>query len=145
MLTCYPTVMPTRWKLKEVLDGHGITPYQLSLKVEAKLSRNAIYSLVREQPNRLQLSTLDTLIPALCELTGSRIRINDLLEYEGAEEGPQPSPTDDAELRRMIDTAGTLVMSPGKGKPKGSSVRIAQGASVGAAVVEQRNKSERHG
>ena len=83
--------MPTMWRLKDYLQQHNVTPYALAIKTEGKLSRNTIYSLVREQPQRLQLKTLDVLIPALTELTGEPVDVTDLLAYEPPSQAEQGS------------------------------------------------------
>ncbi len=74
--------MPTRWKLKEFLDKHQITVYELAKHTSGRLSRNALYKLANEAPAQLRISTIDTLIPALERMTGQRVELNDLLEYE---------------------------------------------------------------
>ena len=75
--------MPTRWKLKSFLDANDITVYKLSMKTEGALSRNTLYSLTGDKPpTRLEIKTLDVLIPALRALTGKDIEVSDLLEFE---------------------------------------------------------------
>lgn len=75
------SLMPTRWKLKEFLDNHGITVYALAQKTEGKLSRNALYHLA-SHPKGIQFETLDVLVPVLSEMTGSKVSVADLLDYE---------------------------------------------------------------
>jgi len=70
-----------RWKLKDYLDRHDLTPHQLAL--EAKLSVNTVYPMARGQAERISLKTIDRVIAALRELTGEDVDIGDLLEYEG--------------------------------------------------------------
>jgi hypothetical protein len=136
--------MPTTWKLKDYLKQHGVTPYALSIKTEGKLSRNTIYSLVRERPQRLQLKTLDVLIPALTELTGEPVSVTDLLAYEPAPHEQRDSSVvrseRERELAALLEAAGPLKLAVGRGKPRGSAVRIARGASVAEAVVEERDE-----
>jgi DNA-binding Xre family transcriptional regulator len=76
------SLMPTRWKLKAFLDEHGITVYKLAQHTGDKLSRNALYNLAKDEPPaRIELKTLDVLIPVLSELTGKVVRVEDLLGY----------------------------------------------------------------
>lgn len=138
--------MPTAWRLKDYLRQHNVTPYALSLKTGGRLSRNTIYSLVREQPQRLQLKTLDVLIPALMELTGEPVSVTDLLAYNLAppeERGSSLVPSERVrELAELLEAAGPLKVVEGRGKPRGSAVRIARGTSVAEAVVEERDERE---
>jgi DNA-binding Xre family transcriptional regulator len=74
--------MPTRWKLKEFLDTHKITVYRLSQATGSGIARNSLYNLVQDEPpKRLEIKTLDVLIPALRQLTGRDVQVDDLLEY----------------------------------------------------------------
>lgn len=75
------SLMPTRWKLKEFLDDHSITVYALAQKTEGKLSRNALYHLA-SRPKGIQFETLDVLVPILSEMTGKKLTVADLLEYD---------------------------------------------------------------
>jgi len=69
-----------KWKLRNYLDRHGLTPHQLAL--ESKLSVNTVYPMARGQASRISLETMDKTIGALRSLTGERVDIADLLEYE---------------------------------------------------------------
>lgn len=70
-----------RWRLKELLRAHGITPYRLAQA--SGLSRNTAYRLADgEPPARVELETLRALITALRELTDQAITPADLLSYE---------------------------------------------------------------
>lgn len=75
--------MPTRWRLKEFLQDHEITPYALSQQTAGKLSMKSVYNLVADTPpTNVRVTTFDALIPALEQLTGRRVEISDLLGYE---------------------------------------------------------------
>ena len=78
------SLMPTRMKLAEFLKQHNITVYALAKETEGKLSRTALYHLANE-PKGVQFETLDVLVNALSKMTGRKVSISDLLEYE--EEG----------------------------------------------------------
>ena len=75
--------MPTRWKLKEFLQEHDISPYALSQQTTGKLSMKSVYNLVADTPpTNIRTTTFDALIPALEQLTGKHVDITDLLAYE---------------------------------------------------------------
>jgi DNA-binding Xre family transcriptional regulator len=74
--------MPTKWKLKEFLEHHDITVYRLAKETGDQLTRNTLYNLTTKEPKRIELNTIDVLIPALEQLTGKRVELSDLLEYE---------------------------------------------------------------
>lgn len=68
-----------KWKLKQYLEEHGLTPHALSR--ESNLSTATIYPMARGQAERISLQTMDRVIDALRSLTGERVDIADLLEY----------------------------------------------------------------
>ena len=97
------------WKLPDVLKAHGITPYQLELKLRASLaleterleqkakkerqvevqrpvgySPNTIYTWCKlgAVPERLQTSTLERILRALEQLTGQDVALSDVLAWE---------------------------------------------------------------
>jgi DNA-binding Xre family transcriptional regulator len=72
-----------RWTLKDYLARHDLTAYQLAKATG--LSVNTIYPLARGEAKGIQLETLQTLLDALDELTGERVRITDVLEREASE------------------------------------------------------------
>lgn len=74
------TTMPITWKLKPFLDSNSITPYRLSK--ESGLAMSTIYSLSNDQPERLDMNTLDTIMSTLERLTSKRISFDDLLERD---------------------------------------------------------------
>lgn len=81
--------MAIRLKLKEALDGSGITVYRLG---EASgVPRNTLYNLVNQQRERLDLEVLDKVISGLEQITGRRVELTDLLEREPLEERPTQS------------------------------------------------------
>ncbi len=75
-----PSSMPMKWKLPEFLNKHNITVYKLAK--ETTIARNTLYNLTNKTPIRIDLETLNALIPALERMTGQRVELNDLLEYE---------------------------------------------------------------
>lgn len=91
--------MSLDWKLRDVLERHNITVYRLA--DVSGVPRNTLYNLVNKEPARVDLGTLDAVLSALDELTGERVRINDLLEREESEyEFPEGVP---AEIRERIE------------------------------------------
>ena len=76
--------MPTRWKLDSFLKAHDITVYALAQKTEGRLTRTTLYNLTNKRPKRIEIETLDVLIPVLTGLTGKEVTVHDLLEYERA-------------------------------------------------------------
>ncbi len=75
--------MPVRWKVKQFLEAHSLTPYRLMK--ESGLAQGTVYRLVNGDTQNLNASTLDATIKALRTLTGKRVDIPDVLEYR--EEG----------------------------------------------------------
>ena len=75
--------MPVRWKVKEYLEAHEITPYRFW--IESGLAKGTAYRLVNGDTNNLNTDTLDATVKALRTLTGESVSISDLLEYQ--EEG----------------------------------------------------------
>lgn len=77
------STMPTQMKLKEFLEERDISVYRLAQETEGSLSRTSLYSLTSQTspPKGILFESLDTLIPALRELTGEEVNIEDLLEY----------------------------------------------------------------
>ncbi len=75
--------MPVRWKVKQFLEAHRLTPYRLMK--ESGLAQGTVYRLVNGDTQNLNASTLDATIKALRTLTGKRVDIPDVLEYR--EEG----------------------------------------------------------
>ncbi len=73
-------LMPIKWKLKELLDTHDLTPYRLMK--ESGLAQGTIYRIVNGEANGVDTATLDATIRALRELTGQQINVADLLEYQ---------------------------------------------------------------
>ena len=75
--------MPIKWKLKELLDAHDLTPYRLMK--QSGLAHGTVYRIVNGEANGVDTATLDATIRALRELTGQQVDVADLLEYR--EEG----------------------------------------------------------
>lgn len=78
--------MPTRVRLKELLEQHNITIYALQKETERqghRLSYQALHALATNpEPGSVRLSTLDSVLIALSALTKKDLRISDLLERE---------------------------------------------------------------
>ena len=74
------TLMPVRWKVREYLQAHNITPYRL-MKTSG-LSQGTAYRLAHNSFNSVNAEIIDSVIRALRELTGEDVQVSDLLEYE---------------------------------------------------------------
>ncbi len=84
--------MTVRWKVKEVLNTHDITPYRL---VKASgLAQATIYRLVNDDTTGLNTETLTVLLGTLRELTGEDLGVADLLSYEEIREDETTAWTD---------------------------------------------------
>jgi DNA-binding Xre family transcriptional regulator len=68
-----------RWKLKEVLEKHGITPYRLM--VDSGLANSTIYRLTNKKTSSVQGPVLDKVLNSMCKLTGKPIGVGDVLEH----------------------------------------------------------------
>lgn len=87
-----------RWKLKDFLDAHNLSAYQLVDKAHGRLSRTGVYRLTDSDVSGVRFESLAAIIPALRELTGEEVEVGDLLEYVGP---PAPTPQKKA-WRRLI-------------------------------------------
>lgn len=71
-----------RWKLKEYLEAHNLTAYQLWKA--SGLSKTGLYNLVTpkglERAAGVEFDTLAKVISGLEKLTGKRVEPNDVLE-----------------------------------------------------------------
>lgn len=90
-----------KWTLKDYLNRHELTPYQLAKATG--LSVNTVYPLARGEAKGIQLETLQTVLNALDKLTGEQVELNDLLEREATAQ-------DDADLAEagLADFAAAL-------------------------------------
>jgi DNA-binding Xre family transcriptional regulator len=75
-------VITVRWKLKEYLEAHNLTAYQLWKA--SGLSKTGVYNLVTpkglERATGVEFGTLAKLISGLEKLTGRCVSLDDLLE-----------------------------------------------------------------
>jgi DNA-binding Xre family transcriptional regulator len=71
-------VAKVNWKIKQLLEQHGITPYRLWK--ESGLAQKTVYTLSHDKGDRADLGTLGTLVSTLERLTGQTITPNDVLE-----------------------------------------------------------------
>jgi hypothetical protein len=76
------------WKIKKLLELHGISAYKLGLEFERlrpdagrSVMANNAYRLTRETIKRPDFETLDLLIQALRNLTGQEVNVQDILEF----------------------------------------------------------------
>lgn len=68
------------WQLKKYLGRHGLKASDLVRKTG--LSTNTIYPMVRNDAQRVDRDTLDTVIQALRDLTGQPTEVSDILRFE---------------------------------------------------------------
>lgn len=71
--------MPLRWKLRELLDEHDITPYRLTK--ESGLAFSTIYRITGGNTDALHGKTADAILSALHRLTGREYALSDLVEW----------------------------------------------------------------
>jgi DNA-binding Xre family transcriptional regulator len=76
--------MPVHWKVKALLDKHGISVYRLWQ--ESGLAQATVYRLARGDTGSLNADTINGLMQALRRLTGEQIEIADIIEYQDPEE-----------------------------------------------------------
>lgn len=78
--------MPTRLRLKTILESNKISIYALQKETERqgnKVSYQSLHALANNpEPGSIRLRTLDAVLLALRSLTGKPLTICDLLEYE---------------------------------------------------------------
>ena len=73
------SVMPVKWKVKELLEAHDVTPYRFWK--ESGLANRTAYRLVNGETTTVNTDTLDATVKAVRVLTGKPVDIADLLEY----------------------------------------------------------------
>lgn len=78
------TEMATRIKLKEVLDQQGLTPYAVAKASNGKVSKQGLYYILNAKTplKSIDLETIDAVIESIETLTGNKLSVCDLLEYE---------------------------------------------------------------
>ena len=78
--------MPTRLRLKPILEESGISIYALQKETERqgnKVSYQSLHALATNpEPGSIRLRTLDAILLALRSLTSKNLTICDLLEYQ---------------------------------------------------------------
>ena len=122
-----------RWKLNDLLEGANVSVYALNqrlVRAGRGVSRNTLYRLANEQPERIDLEVAGRVLWGLEQLTGKHYTVTDLLEYEPLDE--QGAADDDrawldADLSRLgeyepydwgegeADEGETLSFVPGQG------------------------------
>jgi predicted ArsR family transcriptional regulator len=74
-----------RWKLRDYLQQNGIPTLQLA-KAMGDGRVATLYRLTspdpERTPSRIDFHTLEAIVTALRQLTGNRVSVCDLLEYE---------------------------------------------------------------
>lgn len=72
--------MPIRWKLRPLLERHGVSAYRLVK--ESGLAPATVYAIARGETRNLNADTVDRLLSALHRLIGTEIQLGDLVVYE---------------------------------------------------------------
>lgn len=76
-----------RWKLKSYLEEKGIRPRELeneAIRLGYNFGRNSIYRLLRDDgPENFSRTTLAVLVESLRSLTRRKVKLSDLIDYEG--------------------------------------------------------------
>lgn len=104
--------MSFAWKLPQVLKQHNITVYKLSSV--SGIPKNTLYNLVNKEPARIDLGTLSAVLGALDSLTGTKVKITDVLERDESEYefgDDEPVPADIMERIREFE-AGNVKFTP---------------------------------
>jgi hypothetical protein len=88
-----------RWKLADYLEAHELTPYRLAKQLGSSTRMNTVYRLARrgQEPTRVDLATLATVMEGLRKLTGEEIKLDDVLEFV-------PSPERDTETAAWLNS-----------------------------------------
>ena len=73
-------MVPVRWKVYQILEAHDISVYRLMK--ESGLAQGTVYRLVKGDTSTVNAETLDRVMTTLRRLTGKRLEISDLLEYD---------------------------------------------------------------
>lgn len=100
------------WRMPEVLEREGITPYRLSKELAPRrVSRTTVYRWAKEAPALLDLELLAHMLWALKRISGKEFRLEDLLDIRPSAE-PNLGGDADAEsrasvLRRITSAAPT--------------------------------------
>lgn len=76
--------MPLRWKLREILDTHEITPYRLTK--ESGLAFSTVYRIAGGTTDALHGKTADAILTALHRITGKNFNLSDLVEWTPEEQ-----------------------------------------------------------
>jgi hypothetical protein len=74
------------WKLKSVMEKHGIKPLDIereAIRLGYDIGKNVVYRVATERgPQRIDRSTLEALLGALRSLTGTPVNVSDLIVYK---------------------------------------------------------------
>jgi DNA-binding Xre family transcriptional regulator len=71
-------VYTVRWKIRQLLEQHNITPYRLWK--DSGLARQTVYTLAHDKGDRVDLGTLGAVLHTLEKLIGKPVRLDDVLE-----------------------------------------------------------------
>ena len=74
------STVPLQWKLKEVLQANGITPYRFVQ--ESSLAASTVYRITGGRTAGVQGKVLDEILSTLYRLTGKRYGPSDVLDWQ---------------------------------------------------------------
>lgn len=96
-----------KWQLRDLLERHNLSAYQLAKQLQGKMNAGSVYTLARGETERVSLATLGYLLGALEKLTGTRYTAADLLAWDAAafaeELGGEDNAWLTADLSRLDD------------------------------------------
>ena len=71
-----------RWKLADFLESRGLTAYGVT-KASSLTRMSTVYRIAKrgDEPSRVDLPTLASILDGLRKLTGEDVQITDILEY----------------------------------------------------------------
>ncbi len=86
MVNPYPQKV-LRWRVKDILEAHGLTVYALAKRLEGRVNRNTLYQISQDRTRRADLDTLEALSLTLTDMTGHSVGVGDLFESTPDAEG----------------------------------------------------------
>ncbi len=71
------------WKLADFMRDNDVTAYKLGNQLGGHTRISTVYRLIDEkQPSRIDFQTLADVIDGLRKITGKRVKLADLLDYD---------------------------------------------------------------
>lgn len=123
-----------KWKLKDYLDAHDLTPYKLAQV--SGLAKNTVYSMARGEAEG-NLKTLETVIKTLREITGEQVELGDVIEV--IDDEPVTEQALDAESHLWLEADLAPPLEPyewGETDPNTLGKPVRYVAGEGVVVIE---------